>query len=425
MKKLLFLFLILSNVAFAQYEDYKIDALLTPRRTPVTITVGGPNSDIQGYTSRAIQIAVDALPPEGGTVKLNKGTFLIKGAVRLKSNMKLIGSGAETILKSGPGFESKLADDADCGEIFLTVEDATGFEVGMNVQVWDAHQKGCWILSTGTITDIVGNRLYIDKGMIADYRVSNDGRVSNGSSAVLIRDAENVFVSNFTIDGNKKITVKADGCNNGGVAVYKSKNITVDNIHVKDFNGEGITWQTTENVTVQNCEIEGCTNMGMHPGTGSPKSRILNNNSHNNAVDGMYICWRAHHSIVRGNQFHNNGRFGICTGHKDSEIIFEDNHIYENGSEGVNLRMEIPRNSPHNNTFVNNIIENNGQKEPAYGIGIYSWPENLIIKNNIIRDTKNGTQKGGIFIQKDAPEITIKDNKMSGHKEGDVIYEKK
>lgn len=424
MKKLFFLFLIFSNTIYAQYDDFKIDALLTPRCRPEVITVGGKNADIQGYSNRAIQIAVDALPAEGGTVQLNEGTFIMKDAVHLSSNMKLIGAGDATILKRAPGVKSRLIDDADFGEILLKVKDASGFEPGMSVQIWDGNQKSCWIVSIATITDIEGNTLYIDKGLIADYHADNDGWVSNAGSGVSVRDAENVYVANFMVDGDKKNTVKVDGCNGGGIAIYKSKNVTVDNIHVKDFNGEGITWQITENITVENCEIEGCSNFGMHPGTGSPKSKILNNNSHNNAVDGMYICWRAHHSVVRGNKFHNNGRYGICTGHKDSDIIFADNHIYENGSEGINLRVEKPKNSPHNNIFINNIIENNGQKEPAYGIGIYSWPENLVIKNNIIRDTKEGTQIGGIFIQKNAPKITIEKNKMSGHKQGDIVYEK-
>ena len=164
--------------------------------------------------------------------------------------------------------------------------------------------------------------------------------------------------------------------------------------------------------------------MGMHPGTGSPKSRILNNNSHHNDVDGMFICWRAHHSVVKGNQFHHNGRFGICTGHKDSDVVFDDNHIFENGSDGVNLRYENSRNSPHRNTFVNNIIENNGQKEEAYGIAVYSTPQDLVIKNNTIRDTGKGTQKAGIYLQKDVPTVEIEGNKMNGHPEGNLVKQK-
>jgi len=256
MKKLFFLFLIISNVAFAQYEDFKIDALLTPHCKPAVITVGGSNADISGYTNRAIQIAIDALPAEGGTVKLNEGTFIIKGAVRLKSNVKLIGSGDATVLKRGPGFKSKLANDADYGEIILTVEDATGFEPGMDVQIWDDPQKSCWIVSIAKITEVKGNTIYTDRGLIADYRISKNGWVSNAGSGVYVRDVENVYIADFMVDGNKKNTVKVDGCNNGGIAVFESKNITIDNIHIKDFNGEGISWQITENVTVQNCEID-------------------------------------------------------------------------------------------------------------------------------------------------------------------------
>ncbi len=301
------------------------------------------------------------------------------------------------------------------------VEDPSGFVPGMSVQIWDEPQSSCWNVSSGTITDIKENLLYIDSYLVRDYRADKGGWVSNAGSGISIKDAENVVVSNFVIDGNRANHERVDGCNGGGVAIFKSKQITIDHIHVKDFNGEGITWQITENVTIQNCEIEGCANMGMHPGTGSPKSRILNNNSHHNDVDGMFICWRVHHSVVRGNQFHHNGRYGICTGHKDSDVVFEENHIFENGSDGVNLRGENSRNSPHRNTFSNNIIENNGQSGEGYGFSVYSTPQELIIKDNTIRDTDRGTQKAGIFLQGDVPEVTLKGNRMSGHERGDVI----
>ncbi len=424
MKKLIFILFVLSNVAYAQYEDFKIDALLTPKHKGVVITVGGEQADIHGFSNESIQLAVNALPVEGGTVKLNAGIFELKDAVRLRSNVKLIGSGPATILKRAEGFKSRLIDDADIGELKLMVEDASGFEAGMSVQIWDEHWSSCWNVSAGAITDIAENILYIDSYLVRDYRADKNGWVSNAGSGVLIKDAENVFVSDFVIDGNKEHHESVDGCNGGGVAIFKSRNVTIDKIHVKDFNGEGITWQITENITVQNCEIEGSANMGMHPGTGSPKSRILNNNSHHNSVDGMFICWRVHHSVVKGNQFHHNGRYGICTGHKDTDVIFEDNHIFENGSDGVNLRNENSRNSPHHNTFTNNLIENNGQKGEGYGFAIYSAPQYLVIKDNTIRDTGKGTQKAGVFLRNDAPEVTIEGNKISGHVKGNVIEEK-
>ena len=421
MKKLIFILLVLSNAAYAQYEEFKIDALVTPQRTGTIITVGGEQADIHGFSNESIQLAVDALPVEGGTVKLRAGTFELKDAVRLRSNVNLIGSGPTTILKRAEGFKSRLIDDADYAELKLMVEDASGFEPGMSVQIWDEPQSSCWNVSAGTITDIQENVLYIDNYLIRDYRADKDGWVSNAGSGVLVKDAENVLVSNLVIDGNKEHNERTDGCNGGGVAIIKSKNVTVDNVHVKDFNGEGITWQITENVLVQNCEIEGSGNIGLHPGTGSPKSRILNNNVHHNTVDGMFICWRVHHSLVKNNQFHHNGRHGICTGHKDTDVVFEDNHIFENGSDGINLRDENSRNSPHGNTFKNNLVENNGQNGEGYGFAVHSTPQGLVIKDNTIRDTGKGTQIAGVFLREEVPKVTLEGNTISGHPEGKVI----
>jgi nitrous oxidase accessory protein NosD len=421
MKKLLIILFVFSNAAYAQFEDFEIDALVTPKKQGTILTVGGKDADIQGFSNRSIQMAVDALPAEGGTVKLGPGTYELKDGVRLRSNIKLIGSGPETILKRGMGYKSRLIDDADYAELKLMVEDASGFEPGMSVQILDGPQSGCWDVSAATITDIQDNVLYIDKYLIRDYRADNDGWVSNAGSGVLVMEAENVLVSNLVIDGDKENNEKMDGCNGGGVAILKSRYVTIENVHVKDFNGEGITWQITENVTVQNCEIEGSGNIGLHPGTGSPRSKILNNNVHHNTVDGMFICWRVHHSVVKNNQFHHNGRHGICTGHKDSDVVFEDNHVFENGQDGVNLRQENTRNSPHRNTFINNLIENNGQNGEGYGFAVYSEPQDLVLKDNIIRDTGKGTQKAAVFLLEKVPKVKMEGNQISGHPEGKVV----
>lgn len=424
MKKIAIALFLFSNFAYAQYENYQIDALVTPKTQEAVITVGGEGADIQEFTGRSIQMAIDALPPAGGTVKLLRGTFMLKDAVHLRSNVKLIGLGESTILKRTKGYKSKMTIDADFAELKATVEDASGFEAGMSVQIWDKAQAGCWDVSVGTITDIDDNTVYFDQHLIRDYHAEPGGWVSNAGSGVLVKHAENVVLSDFVVDGNKENTVPVDGCNGGGVAVLYSKNVLVDRVHVINFNGEGITWQVTENVTVQNCEIEGSANIGMHPGSGSPKSKILNNNSHHNARDGLFICWRVHHSLVKGNQFHDNDRYGICTGHKDTDVVFDGNHIYNNGSDGVNLRYETLLNSPHTNTFINNTIENNGKKGGGYGFGLHSFARDLVIKDNVIRDTGGKTQKAAVFVGKGFPSFQLEGNDISGHPDGKMVKEK-
>ena len=414
-----FLFLI-SLKGIGQQEKFVVDALVDPKKPERVITVGGSSATVQGFTNLSIQLAVDALPSEGGTVQMQPGTFIIMAPVRLRSNVKLLGSGATTILKRVDGYHSKFIIDADYGELKVTVEDPSGFRPGMSIQITDKPNWECWDVTTAVITDIVKDTLYFDTHLIRDYDAEQNGMVTNAGSCVSVHDAAHVLISGFTIDGNKEKNDLLDGCNGGGIVIIKSKNVTVDNVHVKDFNGEGITWQITENVTVRNCEINGCTNMGLHPGTGSPNSLIENNNSYNNKV-GLFICWRVHHSVVRGNRFHNNSENGISTGHKDSDVLFEKNHIYENQQDGIYVREEDDQNSPHRNSFINNIIENNG----GNGFFISGKPSNMIISNNVIRASSKGKQKAAIFIAKDSVPVKEENNTMSGYANGNVIYEKK
>jgi len=419
---LLLAFLLFILNSEAQY--LKADALVSPKVAQREITVGGEASDIKGFNNQSIQFAIDYVAKTGGTVKLSPGIFEIIAPVRMKSNVKLVGSGPETVLKRSKGVQTRYIIDADYGELKLTVENTDGFEIGMKVQVTDDVNSGCWNVSTAYITDIADNIIYIDKGLIRDYRSDRNGLVSNASSVIEILDAHNVEVSNLVTDGNRRENFFADGCNSAGVLILRSEKITVDNVHVKDFNGEGISWQITENVTVKNCEISGSGNTGLHPGTGSPFSVIENNNVHHNDRDGLFICWRVYQSMVIGNKFHNNGRFGLCTGHKDTDVWFEGNHIYENKSDGIHLRGERESNAPHRNTFVKNVIENNGTDGGGYGFAINSPAKELIIEENTFANSA-GTQKAAIYVTKNGLEPKLVDNNFDNHELGKIIFEEK
>ncbi len=422
---LLIVFLALSSLLFSQ-ENFKVaDALVTPKVSETILTVGGEAADITGFNNRSIQFAIDAVAKTGGTVKLNPGLFKIIAPVSMKSNVKLVGSGKQTVLKRGKGFQTRFTVDADYGELKLTVENADSFEAGMKVQVADKDQSSCWNVSTARITDIKDNVIYIDNGLIRDYRSDKEGLVSNSTSVIEVIGAEDVTVSNLTVDGNRAENFFADGCNSAGIMIFKSKMVTVDNVHVKDFNGEGISWQITENVTVKNSEISGSGNTGLHPGTGSPFTVIENNDIHHNDRDGLFICWRVYQSQVLNNKIHHNGRFGICTGHKDTDVNFTGNHIYSNGYDGVNLRGERESNAPHRNTFTANIIEDNGTKEGGYGFSINSPARDIVLKDNIFRSSDPKIQKAAVYVYNNGSKPEMINNRMEGNSPGNVIFERK
>ncbi len=417
--KLLISILFFPFALFAQEKTKEADALVSPRIKKQVITVGGENAQVSGFNNQSIQFAIDWLKETGGTVQLNPGVYDIVAPVRMRSNVDLVGSGRETVLKRTEGFQTPFIVDADFGELKLTVFDPDGFEVGMKVQVSDDDNSGCWNVSTAYITDIVDNVIYIDKGLIRDYRSDRNGLVSNASSVIDAVDVENCTISNLTADGNRLINFFADGCNNAGILILRSKKVTVDSVHVKDFNGEGISWQITENITVKNSEISGSGNTGLHPGTGSPFTVIENNEIHHNDRDGLFICWRVYESRVEGNKMHNNGRFGICTGHKDTDVIFRGNHVFNNKSDGINLRGEREVNAPHRNTFIGNTIENN----VGYGFSVNSPAKELMLTNNVFKNSAK-TQEAAIYIYKNGSTPTLGNNIFDKHKLGELVFEK-
>lgn len=423
MKNILLFFVFLGSLSVTAQDLKKADALVNPKVARQTLTVGGPDADVSGFDNQSIQFAIDAIAPSGGTVLLNPGSYEITAAVRLKSNVHLQGSGKETVLRRASGVQTRYVVDADFGELKLTVENPDGFAIGMKIQVTDDDNSGCWNVSTAYITDIVENTIYIDKGLIRDYRSDRNGLVSNASSVIDVMEAENASISRLVIDGNRKENFFADGCNSAGVLIIKSKHIQVNEVQVKDFNGEGISWQITEHVSITNCEISGSGNTGLHPGTGSPFSLIENNNVHHNDRDGLFICWRVYQSVVRGNQFHHNGRFGLCTGHKDVDVLFENNHIYSNASDGVNLRGERESNAPHRNTFLRNTIENNGTENGGYGFSINSPARDLLLKENRFLNS-SGSQKAAIYVYEAGSEPNMENNQFDKHKLGTLVFEK-
>jgi hypothetical protein len=398
-------------------------SIVVPALPEKTITVGGSKADIQGFTSEAIQTAIDALHNtcNGGTVMLSPGNYEINSPVRLYDNMTLSGSGNNTILKKCKGFRSAFALDADYGELQVTVADASGFKKGMGVAIYDEGQRSGWDLTTANITGIKGNVLYIDNYLVRDYHADKTGTVSNSCSVIAAVNAYNVRIANLTVDGSKETNDLIDGCRAGGIYLHKVHKALVENVTVRNFNCDGISWQITEYVTVRNCEVYGCANSGLHPGTGSPYTLVEGNSSHDNDGYGLFVCWRVRNGIVRDNNFHNNGINGICTGHKDTDMLYADNHIFENGADGISLRGELALNAPHRSIFKKNIIENNGTKEKGYGILVNCKAEGVVLEDNIIRNTGNGKQAAAVMLTGNALPVEMKNNKISGHKEGDLV----
>ena len=366
--------------------------------TSVTVSVGSAGADVVGNDNVAIQKAVDRVAAAGGGIVLIKaGTYTLNNSVRLASHITVRGEGSEkTILKKAPGVKSRLALDADYGEFQATIEDARGFTPGMGVTVVDNIKRGDWVASVRSIVRIEGRTLYFDRFLHMDYSVEKAGEVFNTFPLIAGYEVEDVRVEELTVDGSRASSETLDGCQAGGIYFFHSKRMTIRNCVARNFPGDGISTQFVEEPVVENCEVYGNAELGIHLGTGALRGLVRHNRVHDNGQDGLFLCWRVQHARYEQNQSWNNGQDGISLGHKDTDNVFSKNVVSGNGRAGIFFRDESESNAANRNIFTENTIEDNGRPgAPGYDIRVEGATHDVRFISNIIR----GTRKGGESIQ--------------------------
>ena len=198
----------------------------------------------------------------------------------------------------------------------------------------------------------------------------------------------------------------------------------IRNCVARNYNGDGISFQITDNVQVVNSESYGHSGYGIHPGTGSPRASVKGCRIHHNGEVGLFLCWRVRAGLFEDNVIENNGKYGISIGHKDTDNLFVNNRIIGNGFCGVYFRKENFKNSGHRNTFNGNKVVNNGAQKEGYGFYIEPEAGDLVITKNQIAETRTGssrTQRYGVYKAAGVGSITIQDNQMGGHVEKDIF----
>jgi parallel beta-helix repeat protein len=396
---------------------------------PRTVTAAqSGQADVIGNDDAALQKAAGLLRP-GDTLEIGPGTYEMRNSLFIPSKVAVRGVPGQTILRKSAGVESRLVEDGDYGESQLRVVDPGKFQPGMGLSVLDNTLKGGWDISVTSVTAVEGNLLRIRPMTLRDYNVSEQQALVRNTFPILCAiEAEGVVFENLTVDGNKDENAYLDGCRGGAIYTYVSRDITIRNCVARNYNGDGISFQITDNVQVLNCESFGHTGFGIHPGTGSDRPTVRDCRIHDNGQVGLFLCWRVRHGQFLNNTIENNGQNGISIGHKDTDNLFVNNTVSGNGFCGVLFRRETPSNSGHRNTFKDNKILDNGDPKQGYGFYVEPHAGNIVITGNRIAETRSGaaaTQRYGIYVLPGAGPVQTQENVMEGHVEKDYFEAKR
>ncbi len=379
------------------------------------ISVGLKSTDILGTDNRALQAAVDYIARlGGGTVEIGPGEFLMRDSLHLRSNVAVVGTPGRTVLRKARAAVSALGLDGDFGEEQITLVAADGFQIGDGVAIWDSGAGG-FHTTVARITGRSGNTFSIDTSLNADCLITQKAQAATVFPVLSGYHVEGVRVENLIIEGNKSENVGLNGCRGGGIFLYRGFGTVISNCVVRGYHGDGISFQQSNDVLVEGCVSENNAGLGLHPGSGSQRPVVRNCVARANGEDGLFLCWRVRHGLFEKNVIENNGRFGISIGHKDTDNLLRENLVRANQSDGVFFRNESLGMAGHRNRLENNVIENNGTKEPASGIRIRGETKDLVFKGNVIRDTRPleaRKQTVGIRIDESAGEVMLDGNQI-------------
>jgi hypothetical protein len=381
----------------------------------LTITVGPQKADIVGSDQKAIQAAVDYVARlGGGTVHILPGTYRLRNAIFLQSNVHIVGSGADSVLIKEPSVKTRLVSDSDWYDQEITLEDPKGFEIGDGV-VLHTHNphNGSFDTYKRTLVARSGNRFKLDKMLVENFWVKEGATAATLFALIDGMQVSDVTIENVTLDGNKAGNEFLNGNYVGCIFLRENNRIRMRGITARNFNGDAISWQVCHDVRVEDCHSHDNAGYGVHPGSGSQRTVVVNNRLERNDI-GFFFCWGVRWGLCEQNTILDNRRFGVSVGHNDTDNLIRKNEIRRSGQVGVLFRQEDgPTFTPNRNRLEENqIIDSGGEK--GVGVKVEGRTNSLEIARNEIRETRQPAERVGILLEAETADIHLSDNMIEG-----------
>jgi hypothetical protein len=358
-------------------------------------------------------------------VKILPGAYRFRNAVYLQSNVRILGSGLDSVITKEPSALSKLAEDSDWFDQEITLVDARAFELGdgICIRAKDAD-KGELKVIKRTLVARNGNRFKLHRALRENAFLPGEPTVETLFPLFSGEFIANITVENLVLDGNKANNAKLDGNFAGCVWLQDCNRVTMRGLTARNYNGDGLSWQISHDVLVEGCHTHDHTGVGLHPGSGSQRSIIRGNRLIAND-QGLFWCWGVRWGLAEKNIIEGNKRYGISIGHRDTDNVIRDNEVRASGEVGIFFRKE-PEPAFQGNR---NLIEKNRilglTQDRGIGIDIQGQTKSVTIAGNEIRETQAPRQRVGIRIGPEAEQITLHDNRIEGFSEAVLDMRKK
>ena len=387
----------------------------------LTLTVGtgrgkSGRADLTGQDDRVLQAAVDYVSRMGGgTVRILPGTFTLRNAVHLASRVRLLGSGPETLLTRNDSETIPLAADSDWYDQEITLEKPGNLRVGDGVvlQATNPHNGSVQVLKR-TLVARSGTRFKLNDGLRKNLWLSGKPTCSSLFPLLTSERTSDVVIENLTLDGNAAHTANLNGNYGGAIFLQDCNRFTIRRVEARNYNGDGFSFQICHDVVVEECHSHHNHDLGVHPGSGSQRPRLLNNRLEHNTI-GIFWCWGVKFGLAEGNTIVGNRNYGISIGHNDTDNVMRNNEVTDSGRAGVLFRDDSRGRDfwANRNLLEGNRIRNSGGAE-GVAIDIQGRTREIRLVKNVLTETRQPESRVGIRIADTAGQVDLVDNTLTG-----------
>jgi hypothetical protein len=366
-----------------------------------------------GKDDKIIQAGIEYLNRlGGGTLRILPGVYNIKNAIYLHSNITIKGSGENTVLKMAPGFVTPITRDCSGREYGVQIKDPSGFIPGGGIMLRTAAKEE-WAIKTlrATIIGIEGNIIYYNRYNDETFYIADQSTAATIFPIITADNIDNVNVEDIVLDGNRDRNEHINGNFSGALFIHYCNKWNFKNVIARNYNGDGFSWQTSDDVHFENCKALNNADLGFHPG-GSAQRPIMTNCIGNGNGQGMYFCWGVTDGFVDNCVFSGNVKYGISIGHRDTDNIIQNCLVENNKEVGILFRKDEDDEffAGNRNLVKNCTIKDNGTNKEGIGIDVRWKTKDITIENTKFINSQAANQKIGIQISKDAERINTSGN---------------
>ena len=306
-------------------------------------------------TGASVQAAVDALPEEGGFVRLSAGTYSVPVAVRLRSGVTICGEGAATVIyvpENVTAFKSVGSSSTHASNVWVREVRIVGDRSGAAPALYFESCDDCGVLDV-TVEGVGRDRrenasaVWMKGGTRG--RVAGSTLTRSGYSGVVIDSQTDTEVSGNHVSGSGHAGILVVGRSDG---VVVAENDVRDN----GLNADGTGREGRSGILV------------MDDGTDAARTVVIRDNVVvNNGDHGIQVFWWVRNGILSEAPWEAISITGnTVTGHKN----------WPRGGAGIELEQARFA------VVSGNVLSNNNQ-----GINTYNSSE-LAVTANAIRDSR-------------------------------------